>query len=59
MVRFYRELIDGYLAHPKGRPFDLTPWRARLAEIEKDRNVARSEGTRLLLIEARQPVPAA
>ena len=59
MVRFYRDLIDKYLAHPKGQPFDLTPWRATLARIEAERNVARSEGTRLLLIEARQPVPAA
>jgi putative protease len=59
MVRFYRDLIDGYLAHPKGQPFDLTPRRDTLARIEAERNVARSEGTRLLLIEARQPVPAA
>jgi putative protease len=59
MVRFYRELIDGYLAHTPGRPFDLDPWRSRLRAIETDRNAARSEGTRMLLIEARQPVPAA
>lgn len=59
MVRFYRELIDSYLAHPKGQPFDVMSWRARLRAIEADRNAARSEGTRLLLIEARQPVPAA
>ncbi|MBI2455816.1 MAG: U32 family peptidase [candidate division NC10 bacterium] len=59
MVRFYRDLIDGYLAQPTGQPFDLTPWRATLARIEAGRNVARGEGTRLLLIEARQPVPAA
>ncbi|MBI4840164.1 MAG: U32 family peptidase [candidate division NC10 bacterium] len=58
MVRFYRDLIDGYLAQPMGQPFDLTPWRARLARIEAGRNVARGEGTRLLLIEARQPVAA-
>ncbi len=57
MVRFYRDLIDSYLAHPKGQPFDITPWRSRLARIEADRNAARSEGTQLLLIEARQPVP--
>jgi collagenase-like PrtC family protease len=59
MVRYYRELIDAYLTHPKGRPFDIVPWRARLAGIEADRNAARSEGTRLLLIEARQPVSTA
>ncbi len=57
MVRFYRELIDRYMAHPKGQPFDITRWRARLAAIEAQRNTARGEGTRLLLIEARQPVP--
>jgi U32 family peptidase len=59
MVRFYRNMIDAYLAHPMGQPFDLTPWGARLAAIEAERNAARSDGTRLLLIEARQPVPAA
>ena len=58
MLRFYRGLIDAYLGHPKGQPFDLTPWAAHLARIEAERNAARSEGTRLLLIEARQPVPA-
>lgn len=58
MVRFYRDLIDAYLRHPKGQPFDVAPWGAQLARIEAERNVARSEGTRLLLIEARQPVPA-
>jgi U32 family peptidase len=59
MVGFYRGLIDTYLAHPKEMAFDLAPWRARLHAIEAERNAARSEGTRLLLIEARQPVPAA
>jgi putative protease len=58
MVRFYRELIDAYLAFPKGGSFDLAPWEARLAAIQSGRDTARSEGTRLLLIEARQPVPA-
>jgi hypothetical protein len=58
MVRFYRELIDACLASPKGEPFDLSPWQSRLASIQAGRDTARSEGTRLLLIEARQPVPA-
>ncbi|MBI4573839.1 MAG: U32 family peptidase [candidate division NC10 bacterium] len=59
IVRFYRDLIDRYVAHPKGHPFDLAPWRATLAGIEGGRNAARGETTRLLLIEGRQPVPAA
>lgn len=59
IVRFYRRLIDSYLARPADRPFDLAPWRAALAGIEAERNAARSQTTRLLLIEARQPVPAA
>ena len=59
MVRLYRDLIDAYLASPKGQPFDLSPWRSRLAAMQTQRDAARSEGTRLLLIEARQPVPAA
>jgi hypothetical protein len=58
IVRFYRNLIDSYVAHPKGQRFDLTPWQATLAGIEAERNAARSQTTRLLLIEARQPVPA-
>jgi len=58
MVRFYRDLIDACLASPKGEPFDLSPWQARLAGIQAGRDTARAEGTRLLLIEARQPVPA-
>jgi putative protease len=57
IVKFYRGLIDGYLAHPKGQPFELAPWRATLAGIEGERNAARGQTTRLLLIEARQPVP--
>lgn len=58
IVRFYRRLIDGYLAHPKGQAFDLAPWRATLAGIEAGRNAARARTTQMLLIEARQPVPA-
>jgi putative protease len=58
MVRFYRDLIDAYTASPKDEPFDLAPWQLRLAGIQMERDAARSDGTRLLLIEARQPVPA-
>lgn len=58
MVSFYRELIDACVASPAGEPFDLSPWRLRLAGIQAERDGARSDGTRLLLIEARQPVPA-
>jgi putative protease len=59
MVQFYRDLIDAYCARAQGVAFDLTPWRTRLDAIEAARDAARSDGTRLLLIEARQPVPAA
>jgi putative protease len=59
MVRFYRDLIDAYIASPKDQPFNLSPWRSHLATIQAERDTARSDGTRLLLIEARQPVPAA
>lgn len=58
IVRFYRDLIDACLASPKGEPFDCSPWRSRLEAIQSGRDAARAEGTRLLLIEARQPVPA-
>jgi putative protease len=56
ITRFYRELIDALTAGPRPEPFDLAPWHARLRAIETARDVARSEGTRLLLLEARQPV---
>jgi putative protease len=61
MVRFYRDLIDACVASPKGAgtpSFDLSPWRSRLTAIQAERDTARSDGTRLLLAEARQPVPA-
>jgi putative protease len=58
MVRFYRELIDACVAVPAGGPFDISPWQSRLAAIQSGRDSARSEGTRRLLMEARQPVPA-
>jgi hypothetical protein len=34
------------------------PWQSRLAAIQAERDTSRSDGTRLLLAEARQPVPA-
>jgi U32 family peptidase len=58
IVRFYRDLIDACLASPDPDAFDLVPWRSRLASIEMERDSARSDGTRQLLMEARQPLPA-
>jgi len=58
MVRFYRDLIDTYVGSPKGEPFSLSPWQSRLLAIQTDRDAMRSDGTRQLLNEARQPVPA-
>jgi putative protease len=57
MVRFYRDLIDACLASPPDTTFDLAPWRSRLASIQLERDAARSDGTRQLLLEARQPLP--
>src|ERR1035437_4282667 len=58
VVRFYRDLIDACIASPKDEAFDLSPWRSRLAAIQMERDTARSDGTRQLLMEARQPLPA-
>lgn len=57
MVKFYRDLIDEYTAWPKDKPFNLGPWQSRLFAIQSERDAARSNGTRMLLNEARQPVP--
>jgi putative protease len=57
IVRFYRELIDTYLAKPAEQPFDLAPWRSRLEAIQAERDSKRSGMTLALLNEARQPVP--
>src|SRR5512141_1473795 len=57
MVRFYRDLIDAYIARPKDEPFNLGPWQSRLYGIQAERDAARSSGTQQLLNEARQPVP--
>lgn len=56
IVKFYRELIDAYEAHPKDKAFDLTPWRTRLASIQAARDASRTNMTLTLLNEARQPV---
>jgi len=58
IVRFYRELIDAYVAHPRGQPFDLSEWHARLISIQSSRDRERSRTTAALLAEARQPVIA-
>ncbi len=58
IVRFYRELIDTYVAKPAEQPFDLTPWRSRLEAIQAERDSKRSNMTLVLLNEARQPVPS-
>jgi U32 family peptidase len=57
IVRFYRELIDTYVAKPAEQAFDLTPWRSRLEAIQAERDSKRSNMTSVLLNEARQPVP--
>lgn len=56
IVRFYREFIDVYLAHPMGEPFELREWQARLVSIQTTRDEVRSRSTMDLLAEARQPV---
>jgi putative protease len=56
IVKFYRDLIDTYEAHPTCERFDLMPWKARLAGIWADRDRQRSTGTQALLAEARIPV---
>jgi putative protease len=58
IVKFYRDLIDSYLAHPKdkGKPFDLAPWQKQLAGIQQWRDARRSSMTLVLLQEAHQPV---
>ncbi len=58
IVKFYRDLIDTYEAHPKNEQFDLKPWKARLAMVQADRDTQRSKGTQVLLAEARLPVAA-
>ena len=58
IVKFYRDLIDTYEAHPKGERFDLVPWKGRLAAIQPGRDAQRGRGTRALLAEGRIPVAA-
>ncbi len=57
-MRFYRDLIDAYRAHPKGEPFDLVPWQERLAPIQQGRDADRTRMTLTLLADARAPVGA-
>lgn len=59
IVRFYRELLDAYSANTPGEPFNLNPWKARLAMIEAERDAQRHAGTLALLAEAKAPVAAA
>jgi len=58
IVKFYRELIDSYIAHPKdtGKRFELGPWAKRLGAIQQWRDSRRSTMTLTLLQEARRPV---
>jgi putative protease len=56
IVKFYRELIDTYVAHPKDKQFDLEPWGVRLADIQAARDASRTNMTLALLNEARTPV---
>ena len=53
IVKFYRDLIDAYTADPHA--FELRPWKARLAEIQAQRDLERAKGTLTLFDEARQP----
>lgn len=58
IVKFYRELIDAYVAHPKdtAKSFDLSPWAKRLAAIQQWRDSRRASMTVQLLNEAHRPV---
>jgi len=57
IVRFYRELIDAYLARRPDQAVDLRPWRLQLQAIQAERDAKRTNMTQVLLSEARQPVP--
>jgi U32 family peptidase len=54
MIKFYRDLIDGYTTDPQA--FDLDVWKQRLARIEAQRDLERAKGTLDLFHEARHPV---
>lgn len=54
MIKFYRDLIDMYSADP--HDFDLGPWKARLAQIQAQRDLERAKGTLDLFQEARETV---
>ncbi len=53
ITRFYRELIDTYLAQPD--TFDIAPWRERLARLVPARDSARAARTAELLQMAAMP----
>ena len=57
IVRFYRQLIDAYIARRPDQVFDLRPWRSQLEVIQAERDAKRTNMTQILLKEARQPVP--
>jgi len=57
IVRFYRQLIDAYVAKRPDPAFDLRPWRLQLEAIQAERDAKRTNMTQVLLNEARQPVP--
>ena len=54
MIKFYRDLIDTYSVDP--HDFDLGPWKARLAQIQAQRDLERAKGTLDLFQEAREAV---
>ena len=58
IVRFYRKLLDAYVANTPGEPFDLSPWTVRFAMIQAERDRQRYAGTLALLVEAKLPVTA-
>ena len=58
IVRFYRELLDAYAANTPGGPFDLNPWKMRVAVIQAEWDRQRHAGTLALLVEAKLPVRA-
>ncbi len=50
IVKFYRELIDDYLADP--RQFSVASWKERLAQLRDERDAERAERTATLFQES-------